>query len=57
MWGMVKVAMKWSHVHRQHVPYGLTPSAFPGLGLLLIFAIALGVSWLIRLVASWLGIF
>jgi hypothetical protein len=47
--------MKWSHVHRQPVPYGLTPSVFPGLWLLVICTIALGISWLIRVMPIWLG--
>jgi hypothetical protein len=54
---MVKVAMKWSHVHRQPVHYGLTPSALPWLGLILMIAIAFGISWLFQLVFSWLGSF
>jgi hypothetical protein len=47
--------MKWSHVHRQPVHYGLTPSAFSGFGVLLILAVALGLSRLLWVISVWLG--
>jgi hypothetical protein len=47
--------MKWSHIHRQPVHYGLTPAAFPWLGLLLIFVFAIAIAWLIRAMPIWLG--
>lgn len=47
--------MKWSHTRREPVRYGITPAAFPELWLLAIFAIALGISWLIRMMPIWLG--
>jgi len=47
--------MKWNHIHRQPVHYGLTPSAFSGGGVFLIIAIAIAISWLIRTMPIWLG--
>ena len=53
---MLGVAMKWSHIHRQPVHYGLTPSAFSGFALFLIVAIAFAISWMIRAMPIWLGL-